>query len=109
MGMSSVATPESLELLELLAEHRAELDALLAKYGATNPRLFGSLARGEASPGSDIDIMVEMNPADGNLLIRASGLMEEVRQLLGRPVDVFPAQLLKTKISDSALADAVAL
>ena len=41
--------------------------------------------------------------------MRASGLMEEVRQLLGRPVDVFPVQLLKTKISDSALAEAVAL
>lgn len=109
VGMSTVATQESLVLLELLAEHRGELDALLAKYGATNPRLFGSLARGEAGPDSDIDIMVEMNPADGNLLMRASGLMEEVRQLLGRPVDVFPVQLLKRKISDSALADAVAL
>ena len=107
--MSTVVTLESLALRELLAEHRVELDALMAKYGATNPRLFGSLARGEAGPNSDIDIMVEMNPTDGNLLMRASGLMEEFRQLLGRPVDVFPVQLLKPKISDSALADAVAL
>lgn len=107
--MSTVATPESLALLDLLAEHRAELDALLSKYGANDPRLFGSLARGEAGPDSDIDIIVDMNPADGNLLIRASGLMEEVRQLLGRPVDVFPTQLLKRRISESALADAVSL
>lgn len=107
--MSTVVTLESLALRELLAEHRVELDALMAKYGATNPRLFGSLARGEAGPNSDIDIMVEMDPADGNLLMRASGLMEEVRHLLGRRVDVFPVQLLKPKISDSALADAVAL
>ncbi len=107
--MSTVATAESLALLGLLAEHRAELGVLLAKYSATNPRLFGSLARGEAGPDSDIDIMVEMSPTDGNLLMRASGLMEEVRELLGRPVDVFPVQLLKTRISDSALADAVAL
>lgn len=107
--MPTVATPESLALRKLLADHRGELDALLAKYGATNPRLFGSLARGEAGPDSDIDIMVELDPADGNLLMRASGLMEEVRQLLGRTVDVFPVQLLKPKISDSALVDAVAL
>ncbi len=107
--MPSVVTPESVALRELPAEHRGELDALLAKYGATNPRLFGSLARGEAGPDSDIDIVVEMDPAVGNLLTRASGLMEEVRQLLGRPVDVFPVQLLKPKVSDSALADAVAL
>jgi len=107
--MSTGVTPETLALRELLATHRGELDALLAKYGATNPRLFGSLARGEAGPGSDIDIIVEMDPTDGNLLMRASGLMEEVRQLLGHPVDVFPVQLLKPKISDSALADQVSL
>lgn len=107
--MSTVATPESLALRELLAENRVELDALFAKYGASRPRLFGSLARGEAGADSDIDIMVDMDPADGNLLMRASGLMEEVRQLLGRPVDVFPTQLLRRQISDSALTDAVAL
>ncbi len=109
VGMSTVATPESLALRELLAEHRGELDALLAKYSATNPRLFGSLARGEAGPDSDIDIIVEMDLADGNILMRASGLMDELRQFLGRPVDVFPLQLLRREISDSALTDAVAL
>ncbi|MGA4670890.1 nucleotidyltransferase family protein [Propionibacteriaceae bacterium Y1923] len=46
---------------------------LLDRYGATNPKLFGCVARGTATPGSDIDILVEMNPADGNLLMRASG------------------------------------
>lgn len=107
--MSAVVTQESFALLGLIAEHRGALDALLVKYGATNPRLFGSLARGEAGPDSDIDIVVEMNPADGNLLMRASGLTEGVRQLLGRSVDVLPAQLLKTGVLDSALADAVAL
>ncbi len=105
----TIATPETLALRELLAARRAELDALLAKYGATNPRLFGSVARGEAGPDSDIDILVEMDPADGNLLMRASGLMEEIRETLGRDVDVFPAQLLKRKVSDTAIADAVAL
>lgn len=107
--MSAVTTSESLVLRGILAEHRSEIDALLAKYRATNPRLFGSLARGEAEPGSDIDIMVEMDPADGNLLMRASGLMEEVRDLLGRPVDIFPLQLLKQGVSESALGEAVAL
>lgn len=106
----TAATPETLALRELLDAHRGELDALLTKYGATNPRLFGSVARGEAGPGSDIDILVEMDPADGNLLMRTSGLMEETRQLFGRDdIDVFPAQLLKQPISESALADAVAL
>jgi len=106
----TVATPETLALRELLAERRREFDSLLEKYSATHPRLFGSVARGDAGPDSDIDIVVAMDPSDGNVLMRASGLMEETRTLFGRDdIDVFPVQLLKPSISESALADAVAL
>ncbi|HEX7069960.1 MAG TPA: nucleotidyltransferase domain-containing protein [Rhodothermales bacterium] len=45
---------------------------LLDRYGATNPRLFGSVARGTAHAGADIDILVEMDPSGGNLLMRVS-------------------------------------
>ncbi len=101
-------TPETLALRELLDARRDEFQVLLDRYGATSPKLFGSVARGTAHPGSDIDILVEMDPADGNLLMRASGLMEETRALFGRDdIDVFPVQLLKRPVSDSALADAV--
>lgn len=49
-----------------------------------------------------------MDPADGNVLLRASGLMEETRVLFGRDdLDIFPEQLLKRPISESVLADAV--
>lgn len=103
-------TPETLALRELLDANRDEFQVLLDRYGATSPKLFGSVARGTAHSGSDIDILVEMDPADGNLLMRASGLMEETRALFGRDdIDVFPVQLLKRPVSDSALADAVAL
>ncbi|ATG51369.1 nucleotidyltransferase [Brachybacterium vulturis] len=103
-------TPETLALRELLDAHRDEFLAILDRYGATSPKLFGSVARGTAHPGSDIDILVEMDPAEGNLLMRASGLMEETRALFGRDnIDVFSVQLLKRPISDSALIDAVAL
>ncbi|MEO5305941.1 nucleotidyltransferase family protein [Corynebacterium sp. c25Ua_47] len=57
---------------------------LIDRYGATNPKLFGSVARGTASAGSDIDILVGMDPAEGRLLMRASGLLEESRALFGR-------------------------
>ncbi|MFT3887239.1 MAG: nucleotidyltransferase domain-containing protein [Arachnia sp.] len=109
--MSKLAvTPETVVLHELLDARRDEFRVLLAKYAATNPRLFGSVARGTAHAGSDIDILVEMDPADGNLLMRASGLMEETRDLFGRDdIDVFPVQLLKRSISASALEDAVPL
>ena len=100
----------SLALREVIEARRAGFDELLAKYAARNPRLFGSVARGDAVEGSDIDIIVEMDPADGNLLMRASGLMEETRELYGRQdIDIFPVQLLKRPVSESALMDAVAL
>lgn len=103
-------TPETLALRELIDARRDEFRALLDRYGATNPRLFGSVARGDAHSGSDIDILVEMDPADGNLLMRASGLMEETRALFGRDdIDVLPVQLLKRPVSASALADALSL
>ena len=102
-------TPETLALRELLAARRDEFQVLLDRYSA-NPKLFGSVARGTASAGSDIDILVEMDPAEGNLLMRASGLLEETRALFGRDdIDVFPAQLLKRPVSASALAEAVPL
>ncbi|MFT4166466.1 MAG: nucleotidyltransferase domain-containing protein [Microlunatus sp.] len=103
-------TPETLALREFIDARRAEFGALLAKYGATSPELFGSVARGTAHEGSDIDILVEMDPADGNLLMRVSGLMEETRVLFGRDdIDVFPVHLLRRPISRSAIGDAVAL
>lgn len=105
-----IMTPETLALRELLDAHRDEFLAILDRYGATSPKLFGSVARGNARTGSDIDILVEMDPADGNLLMRASGLMEETRALFGRDdIDVFPVQLLKRSISASVLVDAVPL
>jgi len=106
----AAATPETRALRELLNARRHEFEALLTKYNATQPRLFGSVARGDAGPDSDIDIVVHMDEADGNVLMRASGLMEETRTLFGRDdINIFPAQLLKPSISESALADAVAL
>ncbi len=103
-------TTETLALRELIDVRRDEFQVLLDRYVATNPKLFGSVARGTASPGSDIDILVEMDPADGNLLMRASGLLEETRALFGRDdIDVFPVQLLKRPVSAAALEDAVAL
>jgi len=106
----AAATPETLALLELLNARRHEFEALLAKYNATQPRHFGSVTRGDAGPDSDIDIVVHMDETHGNVLMRASGLMEETRTLFGRDdIDIFPLQLLKPSISESALADAVAL
>ena len=81
-------TVESLEAREALTAHRDEVDALLARYGASNPRLFGSVARGDAGPLSDIDLLVDLEDPRRRTLMRLGGLNEGLRRVLGRPVDV---------------------
>lgn len=109
--MSTIAvTPETLALRELIVRHRDELEALFAEYGATNPRLFGSVARGEAGPGSDIDIMVDLLPEHPrSKLVRISGLNLRAREVLGHPVDVFAPEVMKRRVSESAALEATPL
>lgn len=72
-GMPGVTmTRETAALRELLDAYRNEFQMLLGRYGATSPKLFGSAARGTAHADPDSDILVEMDSADGNLLMRAS-------------------------------------
>ena len=73
-------------LANVLKENREQILRIAARYGATNVRVFGSVARGEAGPDSDFDILVEMEP--GRSLLDQSGLLAELRALLGREVDV---------------------
>lgn len=104
------ATPETLALREVIHAQYDDFLNLLMKYGAKNPQLFGSVARGTATANSDIDILVEMEEADGNILMRAAGLLTETRELYGRDdIDIFPVQLLKAPISATAIKDAVSL
>lgn len=106
----SIATRSTLAVRELIDAHRGEIDALFAKYGAVNPRLFGSVARGEAGPGSDIDIMVDLvTDHPHSELIRIGGLNAELREVLGREVDVFAPEVMKKHVSASAIQDATPL
>lgn len=82
---------------------------MLDRYGATNPRLFGSVARGDAEEDSDLDLLVDLTSGDGNELLRVAGLAEELSELLGVRVDVVAATLLRDEVSTTALADAVAV
>ncbi|WP_249138801.1 nucleotidyltransferase family protein [Phycicoccus avicenniae] len=88
-----------------IASHRRALEEILGRYGATNARLFGSVARGDATPDSDIDL----TPDGGNELLRVAGIAEELTGLPGTRVDVVATSLLRGEVSSSALADAVAV
>lgn len=82
---------------------------MLTRYGATNPRLFGSVARGDARADSDVDLLVDLTPGAGNELLRVAGLGEELSELLGVQVDVVAASLLRDEVSATAAEDAVAV
>lgn len=90
-----------------LGDKRKEILRLCAAYGARNPRVFGSVARGEADARSDVDLLVEMEP--GRSLFDLGGLQYELERLLGRPVDVVTVRGLKSRIRDQVLREAVPL
>ncbi|MBI5570503.1 MAG: nucleotidyltransferase family protein [Desulfomonile tiedjei] len=71
---------------ELLKEKREEILEIAARHGAGNIRVFGSVARGEAGESSDVDLLVDME-ADRSLL-DVTAFLADVRELLGRRVDV---------------------
>lgn len=105
----STVTAESVSLRAALSARRDAVDAVLRRYGAVNPRLFGSVARGDASADSDIDLLVDLLPDGGNDLLRVAGVGEELGQMLGMRVYVVTTSLLRDEVSSSALADSVSL
>lgn len=102
-------TSASRRLRAALASRRVDVDALLKKYGAENLRIFGSVARGDASDESDLDLLVDLAPSSGNELLRLSGLSEELSDLLRVRVDVVARPLLRAEVSATVIADAVAV
>ena len=103
----STITSESAMLRAAIAARRDALDEILKRYAATNPRLFGSVARGDATATSDVDLLVDLLPAGGNELLRVAGIAEELSQILGHRVDVVTPTLLRSEVSAIAMADAV--
>lgn len=89
--------------------HRADSCAILTRYSATKPRSFGSVARGDAREGSDIDVLVDLDLAAGNPLLRMAGIGEELSVLLGVRVDVVADELLRESVSATARAELVIL
>lgn len=72
---------------EALARHRDEVLAIIARYPVSNPRVFGSVARGEDVEGSDLDLLVE--PRFGvTTFVHLGELEAELRDVLGTGVDV---------------------
>jgi predicted nucleotidyltransferase len=92
---------------ERLKAQRDDILRIASHYGARNVRVFGSVARGEAKPDSDVDILVEMQP--GRSLMDLGGLLNDLQELLGCPVDVVTEKMLHWYIRDKVLSEAVPL
>lgn len=95
-------------LKELLQEKRAEILSIAAKHGAYNLRIFGSVARGEETPSSDIDILIDY---DLNKITPwfPSNLVQELEALLNREIDVVTTNYLHYFIQDKVLKEAIPL
>ncbi|MBI3321979.1 MAG: nucleotidyltransferase family protein [Candidatus Omnitrophica bacterium] len=94
-------------LQERIRDHRAEILRLAAKYGARNMRVFGSVARGDARPDSDIDVLVDLEP--GHSLLDLGGLLIELQELLGCHVDVVTPQGIRPRLRERILREAISL
>ena len=81
------------------------LRAIAAAHGVRALSLFGSAARGEARPRSDLDFLVELE--EGRSLIDLVGVKHDLEALFGRPVDVFTRRSLKPAVLSAARADLV--
>ena len=91
----------------LLNDKRAQILQIAATHGARNLRIFGSVARGDAMPESDVDFLVDLEP--GRSLMDLGGLLMDLQALLGRPVDVVTEKGLRSRIRDRVLKEAVPL
>jgi predicted nucleotidyltransferase len=89
---------------EAILEHREEILRIAARHGATNVRVFGSVARGTAGPESDLDLLVDVGPNTSPWF--PASLMVDLEDLLGVTVDVATEQTLHRVIRDRVMAEA---
>ena len=93
--------------LAMLASKREDILSAARRRGAINVRVFGSVARGEATRASDIDFLVDLEP--GRSLLDLGGLLMDLEEVLGAPVDVVTEKGLRSRLRERALREAVSL
>ena len=92
---------------ELLKAKREDILRIAAQHGARNVRVFGSIALGEAGPGSDVDLLVDVGPDRSPFF--PGGLVADLEDMLGRRVEVITENGLHWYVRDRVLREAVAL
>lgn len=96
------------ELLNQLREHADAIREAAHRRRIRNIRVFGSAARGEETPSSDVDLLVDFDVVKHGVLPLA-GFAQDVRAMLGREVDATTSELLRDDVRSQALFEAVPL
>ncbi len=91
----------------MVRDKREEILRISARHGAHNVRIFGSVARGESGPDSDVDFLVDMGPEHTPWF--PGGLLMDLQELLGCKVDILTEDALHWYLRDRVLEEAVPL
>lgn len=92
-------------LRDRLRQLRAEIQSAAQAHGAHDVRVFGSVARGEDHPASDVDFLVALEP--GRTLLDLARLEIRLEKLLGRRVDVMTESALQEPVRSAALRESL--
>lgn len=93
--------------LETIRERRQDILATASRHGASNLRVFGSVARGDTNEGSDIDVLIDLE--EGRSLFDLIALKQDLEDLFGCKVDVGTARSLRPRLKDRVLREALPL
>ena len=96
-----------MNLSQLLQQKRQQVLEIAQGHGARNVRLFGSVARGEATATSDLDLLIEMTPE--RTLLDVIAIKQDLEELLGCKVDVVTEAAISPYLRDKVLHEAVSL
>lgn len=91
----------------LIEKNRKNIQQIARQRGICNVRLFGSMSRNDATDTSDVDLLVELEEGRSGLAL--GGFLQDVSDLLDRPVDVVTERALHPRIRERVLREAVPL
>jgi predicted nucleotidyltransferase len=94
-----------MSILEALGVHQARLGEVCRRYGVARLLVFGSVARGSASPTSDVDVLYEL-VAGRRLGWEVEDLTDDLADIFGRPVDLVSVTALHHRLKSAVLAEA---
>jgi predicted nucleotidyltransferase len=105
--MPALQEKANMNISELIQQKRRQVLEIAAGHGARNVRLFGSVARGETTETSDLDLLIEMEP--GRSLLDIVAIKQDLEELLGCKVDVVTEAAISPYLRDKVLHEAVRL